>query len=191
MTVGPANTGPGYTRPQYRGPGYALANSGRAQMLASHQDRDRAVEYLTTAFAEGRMAKEEYDARMGQALAARTYADLDVLMDDLPGAQPPPGVMMRTRTSGLAVASLICGIGQVFPLFWLSGSIAAVICGHMARRRIRLTGEQGDRMALAGLILGWIGIALSALFVAAIVAGVAFIAGHTGVHYQRTITPGP
>ena len=190
MTVGPANTGPGYSRPQYRGPGYALANSGRAQMLASHQDRDRAVEYLTTAFAEGRMAKEEYDARMGQALAARTYADLDVLMADLPGAQPPPGVTMPPRTNGLAVASLICGISQ-FVGFWLLASVPAVICGHMARRRIRLTGEQGDGMALAGLILGWIGIALSVLFVAALVIGVAFIASHSGMHYQRTITPGP
>ncbi len=177
MTVGPANTGPGYTRPLYQGPGYALANSGRAQMLASHQDRDRAVEYLTTAFAEGRMAKEEYDTRMGQALAARTYADLDALMADLPGAQPPPGMMAPPRTNGYAVASLICGVGQFF--FLTFASIPAVILGHMARRQIRRTGEQGAGMALAGIIMGWIGICLTLLFVAAVVIAVAFITGHT------------
>ena len=179
MTVGPANTGPGYTRPQYRGPGYALANSGRAQMLASHQDRDRAVEYLTTAFAEGRLPKEEYDARMGQALSARTYADLDVLMTDLPGAQPPPGVMMPPRTNGFAVASLACGIGQFF--FLTFASVPAVIFGHMARRRIRQTGEQGDGMALAGLILGWIGIGLTVLAVLGLVLLFSAISNAGGV----------
>ena len=184
MTVGSPE--PGYVRPQYRGPGYALASSGRAQLLASHEDRDRAVEYLKSAFAEGRMTKEEYDHRMGLALSARTYADLDALMSDLPGAQPPPGMMTMPRTNGLAVASLVCGIGQ-FLGFWLLASVPAVICGHMARRRIRQTGEQGDGMALAGLVLGWIGIGLSALFVAAIVIGVAFIAGHSGPPVQ----PGP
>ncbi len=184
MTVGPANTGPGYTRPLYQGPGYALANSGRAQMLASHQDRDRAVEYLTTAFAEGRMAKEEYDTRMGQALAARTYADLDALMADLPGAQPPPGMMAPPRTNGYAVASLICGVGQFF--FLTFASIPAVILGHMARRRIRQTGEQGDGMALAGLILGWIGIGITVIVAAFVVAVVA-----TAIHAGTTVTPAP
>ena len=178
MTVGPANTGTGYTRPQYRGPGYALANSGRAQMLASHQDRDRAVEYLTTAFAEGRLPKEEYDARMGQALSARTYADLDVLMTDLPGAQPP-GVMMPPRTNGLAVASLACGIGQFF--FLTFASVPAVILGHMARRRFLQSGELVDGLGLAGLILGWIGIGLTVLAVLGLVLLFSAISNAGGV----------
>jgi hypothetical protein len=60
-------------------------------------------------------------------------------------------------TNGLAVAALVCGIAQfaVGVTF-----IPAIICGHMARRQIRLTGEGGDGMALAGLILGYIGGAL-------------------------------
>jgi hypothetical protein len=35
--------------------------------------------------------------------------------------------------------------------------IPAIILGHMARRQIRKSGEQGDGMALAGLILGYVG----------------------------------
>jgi hypothetical protein len=183
MTVGPGGTGPGYMRPQYMGPGYALANQGRAQMLASHQDRDRAVEFLKQAFAEGRMGKDEYDIRMGQALAARTYADLDALMTDLPGAQPPPGAMMPPRTNGFAVASLICGIAQVF--FWTLTSIPAVIFGHMARRQIRQTGEQGDGMAVAGLVLGWIGIGLTLLAV------LGFVLLFAAVSHTAGVAPGP
>jgi hypothetical protein len=138
------------------------AGSDRAQMLASTADRERAVEYLKAAFAEGRLGHEEYSARVGRALAARTFGDLDALTMDLPGARvpappAPPG------TNALAIASLVCGIGQFFG-FWLLGTIPAIVCGHMARRQIRRTGEQGDGMALAGVILGWAGVGLTIVF---------------------------
>jgi hypothetical protein len=58
----------------------------------------------------------------------------------------------------MAIASLICGCAQVF--FWVIAGIPAIILGHIARRQIRQTGEAGDGMALAGLILGYIGIVL-------------------------------
>ena len=41
-----------------------------------------------------------------------------------------------------------------------------IVCGHIARRQIRTSGEQGDGVALAGLILGYVftaGIVLSFL----------------------------
>ena len=79
--------------------------------------------------------------------------------------------MMPRRTNGLAVASLACGVGQVF--FWFIAAIPAVVLGHMARRQIRQTGEDGAGLALAGLILGWIGIVATVLFV---VAGLALFA---------------
>jgi hypothetical protein len=69
-------------------------------------------------------------------------------------------------TNGLAIAALVCGIAQfaVGVTF-----IPAIICGHMARRQIRETGEGGDGMALAGLILGYVGGVL-------IIAGVVLVA---------------
>lgn len=73
-----------------------------------------------------------------------------------------PQTMRPSSTSGLAVASLVLGI-----LAWVAcgfvGGIAAVITGHMARGRIRLTGEDGGGLALAGLILGYINIAFVAI----------------------------
>ncbi len=70
-------------------------------------------------------------------------------------------------TSGLAVAALICGIAGVV-LFWalipVLASIAAVITGHMALGQIkRDPGIGGRGLAIAGLILGYAVIALSAI----------------------------
>ena len=73
------------------------------------------------------------------------------------------------RTNGLAIAALVCGIVQFFG-FWLLGTIPAVVFGHMARKQIRERGEQGAGLALAGLILGYAGIALTVIVVIIIVA---------------------
>ena len=78
------------------------------------------------------------------------------------------------RTNPLAIASLACGIGQIFlgPL----STFPAIVLGHMARREIRRTGEDGTGMATAGLVLGWTGFALlvvACLFIVAIVSAIA------------------
>jgi uncharacterized protein DUF4190 len=71
--------------------------------------------------------------------------------------QPPQwGVSQRTNT--LAIVSLVCGIAQFATGITF---IPAIICGHLARTQIRRTGEQGDGMALAGLILGYVGAVLT------------------------------
>ena len=58
-------------------------------MRASDQERDATVQRLQVAFAEGRLADQEFDERMRAALAARTHGDLDVLLTDLPAATAP------------------------------------------------------------------------------------------------------
>jgi hypothetical protein len=66
----------------------------------------------------------------------------------------------------LAIASLVTGIAEF--LFWPLGffsAIAAIITGHLARRQIRQTGERGDGFALAGLIMGYIGVVLFPLII--------------------------
>ena len=75
-----------------------------------------------------------------------------------------------TPTNGLAVAALVCGLAQI--LLGILTGIPAVILGHIARRQIRQTGQQGAGIALAGLILGYVGIVLTVLFVIAIIAAV-------------------
>jgi uncharacterized membrane protein len=143
---------------------YQWASHGRGQMRAADADRDRAVGFLTTAFTEGRLTKEEYDARVESALSARTYSDLDHLVSDLPGVRSVSTYAPARRTNGLAIASLACGLGQ-FVLGPLP-TIPAIVLGHMARHQIRRSGEDGGGMALAGLLMGWAVVALSVLFVA-------------------------
>lgn len=60
-------------------------------------------------------------------------------------------------TSGLAIASMVCGILGFVTCIWFLG-IPAVICGHMAMRQISTApvpmGGQG--MAIAGLVCGYL-----------------------------------
>jgi hypothetical protein len=62
-------------------------------LRASRADREQVVELLKAAFVEDRLTKEELDARVGQALASRTYADLAAVTADIPAGlmagQPP------------------------------------------------------------------------------------------------------
>ena len=164
---------------------YAWANNGRGQLRAADVDRDRAVGFLTTAFTEGRLTKDEYDARVETALKARTYSDLDMVVTDLPGARGMPVVRPR-GTNGLAIASLACGISQ-FMLGPLP-TIPAIVLGHMARHQIKRSGEDGAGLALAGLLLGWAAVVLGVLIVA---GAVAVFAAHTAVvHSIQAPVPG-
>jgi hypothetical protein len=83
------------------GPGDEVAAraGGRGHLRASHADREQVVGTLKAAFVQGMLAKDEFDVRVGWALAARTYADLAALTADLPAglAVAPPGL---TRSRG-------------------------------------------------------------------------------------------
>ncbi|MGW0482266.1 DUF4190 domain-containing protein [Nonomuraea sp. NPDC003214] len=79
------------------------------------------------------------------------------------GQQPPPGPgypppYAPRPTNGMAVTSLVLGI--VGLLFCGLTSIPGAIVGHIAMARIKRTGEQGQGMAVAGLITSYITIVL-------------------------------
>src|SRR5262249_15387814 len=93
------------------------------------------------------------------------------------GAQSqPPMHGPVSRSNGLAIASMVLGIVSlaiaVFAFFmsWI-GSVLALIFGYVANRRIaRAQGTQSGRgMAIAGIVLGWIGSAFAIVIVTAIV----------------------
>ena len=128
------------------------AGGERGKMRAADADRDRVVERLNMAYGEGRLSKDEYDGRLENALSARTYADLDQLVTDLPAARAT-AVTPVAKTNQLAMASLACGLAQF--VFGPVAAIPAIVFGHVARHQIKRTGEQGADLALAGLILGW------------------------------------
>jgi hypothetical protein len=74
------------------------------QLRASDADRDRAVETLAGAAAEGRLTLAEYSERTGAALSARTVGELTVLTADLPvragGGRPGPAEEEITAVLG-------------------------------------------------------------------------------------------
>jgi hypothetical protein len=163
------------------GHGYPVAGGELGKMRAADADRDRMAAILGTAYSEGRLSRDEYDARLERVLSARTYADLDHVVTDLPAAQATgPGPVattttMQARTNGLAIASLACGVAQF--AFGPLATIPAIMLGHMARSQIRHTGEQGAGLALAGLVLGWGAVILGIVLIA---VGLAIAAGTHG-----------
>ena len=143
------------------------AGGERRKMRAADADRDRVVEFLNTAYSEGRLSKDEYDGRLENALSARTYADLDQLVTDLPTARAT-AVTPVAKTNGLAIASLACGLAQF--AFGPLTAIPAIVFGHVARHQIKRTGEQGAGLALAGLILGWATVILGIVLIVVLLA---------------------
>lgn len=83
--------------------------------------------------------------------------------------QQPSGYVNQQPTNGLAIASMICGIVGLMSMcvygFGAIGGILAIIFGHIARGQIRRGQGQGDGMAVAGLIMGYIAVGLVAVFV--------------------------
>jgi hypothetical protein len=89
------------------------------------------------------------------------------------GQQPGGyGYQSTPRTNGLAIASLVLGIAQIF--LCIIGGILALVFGYIARRQIDESGgTQGGRgMAIAGIILGWIGIGLGIVYIVVVIIAV-------------------
>lgn len=64
-------------------------------MRASDADRTAVAQRLKGAVDEGRLGLGDYDERLQQAYAARTYAELDRVTADLPAPVPAPPVVAR------------------------------------------------------------------------------------------------
>lgn len=98
-----------------------------------------------------------------------------------PGPPPQPGQIQPNygpqspqvqTTNGMAIAALIAGILGVTILFGIA-AVFALIFGYVARSQIKRSQglEGGSGMAMAGIVLGWIGTLLSLVFVALLFAG--------------------
>ena len=82
------------------------AAAGRGGLRASRADRERVLDTLKTAFADGRLDKGELDDRVGWTLTARTYAELAMVTADIPAAPaqaPPPRRAARPAVNKQAV----------------------------------------------------------------------------------------
>ena len=174
--------------PQVPPAGYQVAVN--PAMRAASTDRERTVDVLKAGFAEGRLSQEEYNDRMGRAYAARTYGELAALTADLPaGPYPtpaawpvplyqPPLPQPIPGTNSMAIAAMVLGVAE----FFTAGltAIPAVICGHVARRQMRMTAQRGDGLATGGLVLGYMAIIFWTVLIAASLVGVVISVTHNG-----------
>ncbi|MFE4394857.1 MULTISPECIES: DUF1707 and DUF4190 domain-containing protein [Streptomycetaceae] len=155
-------------------PAPAPAVASQAAMRAGHADRDRTLDVLKAAFAEGRLTVQEYEQRHEAVAAAQTYGQLAVLVADLPSgpmtappptaATPVPATFMPVppppqarQTNVLAVVSLVAGLVGL--------SAPAVVTGHIARAEIRRRNMDGDWAAVLGLVIGYLGCAFWTLMI--------------------------
>lgn len=106
-------------------PGHNMIPQAYGHLRASHADRERALDVLKAAFAEGRLYKNEFDERAAQVHLARTYAELAALTGDLPAgplgtlalqagglsASLPPRTSSRLVTAPIAVLLVAAAVG--------------------------------------------------------------------------------
>jgi len=154
--------------------GYQAQARMGPNMRAASADRERAVDVLKAGFAEGRLTQDEYNERVDRAYASRTYGELIALTADLPaGAMPMvypvPMYQPPVSTNSLARASLVLGVAEFFTMGLTA--IPAIICGHMAKREMRQTGQRGDGLATSGLVLGYMAVIFWGILIALSIVG--------------------
>jgi hypothetical protein len=164
------------------GPGDEIAagTAGRGHMRASHADREQVIETLKAAFVQGRLDRDEFDLRVGQTFASRTYADLAARTADIPAglatAKPPaparvqgeqpvlrPGRVITATTAvyaGVWAYALVLSPHEdvnpstawlIFGGFWVYLIILVICVGYMvASRREKRSGGQSPRRPAAG-----------------------------------------
>ena len=90
---------------------WRLAAAGRGRLRAGHADREQVIGTLKAAFAQGRLTEDEFDARMGQVFASRTYAELAEVTADIPTeptrTRPPRDPWRATKLACRAVYAII------------------------------------------------------------------------------------
>ena len=110
------------------GPEDRRAAADRGRLRAAHADREQVIGALKTAFVDGRLTKDELDARAAQAFGARTVADLAKLTADIPAGRAaaplarPAAPAHRRPLARAAVKAVICLI--IAAAAWWVASIA-------------------------------------------------------------------
>jgi hypothetical protein len=101
--------------------------------------------------------------------AARGMPGYNVVSDHLSGSPAAAPAGTPRSTNGLAIAAMVLGIVWVY---WL-GSILALIFGYIAKGQINgSAGRQGGKgMAIAGIVLGWVGVATLLLCIVLFMVG--------------------
>jgi hypothetical protein len=155
------------------------AAAGLGYLRASHADREQVIGTLKAAFVQGRLAKDEFDLRVSQALASRSYAELSALTADLPAgltaARPPQPARAQSEGRGLR-PGLVLMLGTVV--------YAAVWPVAFA-----LPNSGPDHDPHAGVALAWM--ASCFYLIVLFVAGIAILDSWQQKRSGRQLPPGP
>jgi Domain of unknown function (DUF1707) len=135
------------------------AAAGRDRLRVGHADREQVIEALKAAFVHGRLTKAELDTRAGQALSARTYADLAALTADIPAAPSDPPAAAPARPSAPARRRPLARAAA-----WSGGCL--VIAAAAAKIAFQLDPEPGPPAPYASWTKYLLLIALAAVFTA-------------------------
>jgi hypothetical protein len=130
------------------------------QLRTSRADRDQAIDVLKAAFVAGRLTRHEFDLRVGQALASRTYADLRALTADIPGGVTgaPVADEPAVRAPGRALSfRTAAGVGAV-------GAVPS-----MASAAVAMTQSSGVPAVVGVLLVGLTGVLVTVLLAALLV----------------------
>jgi Domain of unknown function (DUF1707) len=119
----------------------------RGTLKASDADRDQIIDRLRKASAEGRLAVRELEHRVATALRARTFAELDATVSDLPGSRPGerrsaprrvartvqdhPALLLVAIPLALAAAATLVAV----TLLWSTLVLVVFLLGHGRHRR--------------------------------------------------------
>ncbi|MFG1677752.1 DUF1707 domain-containing protein [Micromonospora sp. NPDC049282] len=135
---------------------------GQRQLRAADSDRETTAERLRVALEEGRLGLHEYDERLGRTYGARTYAELDEVVADLPGpataersavvpaAAAPPAAPATPTAPGTPAGS------------GASSGVPATTSGPGARDEVagpEAPAEPETRSRLLGLWMPWLRVA--------------------------------
>jgi hypothetical protein len=146
------------------------------KLRTSRADREQAIDVLKAAFVQGRLTKHEFDVRVGQVLASRTYADLDALTADIPAgvtsAHPPAGHAREPgRALSFKTAARVGAVGAI-----PSTASAAVVLV-----------QSSAVPAVVGVLL----VGLTGVFVAGLLAALLILLSWVVRRSQRGAAQGP
>lgn len=119
-------------------------------LRAADADREKIAGRLKAALGEGRLSLYEYDQRVRDAYAARTYAELRVLVNDLPRPKKRPATLyvLWTIWAALSVVNLMVWVlvsasvsGDVYPWpVWMAVPGVALLVVTVGVQHIRHQG---------------------------------------------------
>jgi hypothetical protein len=106
----------------------AARAGGRGHLRSSHADREQVIGILKAAFVQGMLAKDEFDLRVGQVLASRTYAELAALTTDLPAwlaaARPPKPARAKSGQPILRPGQIVTGATLLYGGLWVAAVVS-------------------------------------------------------------------